>query len=54
MKKLLLILTAIFLVIAIIWLSQNSEKYKFDKIADNVYVMHGPLDEPNPENRLIT
>ncbi len=51
MKKLLLILTAIFLVIAIIWLSQNSEKYKFDKIADNVYVMHGPLDEPNPENR---
>ncbi len=51
MKKLLLILTAIFLVTTVIWLSQSSEKYRFDKIADNVYVIHGPLDEPNPENR---
>jgi hypothetical protein len=23
----------------------------FEKIADNVYVMHGPLDEPNVKNR---
>jgi hypothetical protein len=23
----------------------------FEKIADNVYVMHGPLDEPNAKNR---
>jgi hypothetical protein len=51
MKKLLLILTAVFLVTTVIWLSQSSEKYRFDKIADNVYVIHGPLDEPNPENR---
>lgn len=42
----------IILVIAVgIWYFYDSEGYKFEKIADNVYVMHGPLEIPNPENR---
>ncbi|BAS68368.1 MBL fold metallo-hydrolase [Bathymodiolus septemdierum thioautotrophic gill symbiont] len=51
MKKLILTLTLIFLAIAVVWLLNSTEGYKFEKIADNVYVIHGPLDEPNAENR---
>jgi hypothetical protein len=49
MKKGLLIL--LLIAIGIYYLLYDSEKYVFEKIADNVYVMHGPLDEPNAKNR---
>ncbi|WXU00107.1 MAG: hypothetical protein Ctma_0818 [Catillopecten margaritatus gill symbiont] len=48
MKKILSILVVIA---AIAWYLCDDERYKFEKIAENVYIMHGPLDEPNPENR---
>ncbi len=51
MRKLAPTLAIILLAIVIIWLLSGSEKHKFEKITDNVYVMHGPLDEPNSENR---
>ncbi|MBA5249836.1 MAG: MBL fold metallo-hydrolase [Gammaproteobacteria bacterium] len=51
MKKISLIISTLFLIAIVAWLLCNSNGYKFDKIADNVYVMHGPLDEPNPENK---
>lgn len=47
-KKILLILLVIA---AGVWYLCDFEKYKFEKITDNVYVMHGSLDNPNPENR---
>ncbi|VVH64851.1 Beta-lactamase-like precursor [uncultured Gammaproteobacteria bacterium] len=49
MKKGLLIL--LLIAVGIYYLLYDSEKYVFEKIADNVYVMHGPLDEPNAKNR---
>jgi glyoxylase-like metal-dependent hydrolase (beta-lactamase superfamily II) len=48
MKKGLLVLLVI---VVGVYLFFNSETHKFEKIADNVFVMHGPLDEPNPENK---
>ncbi|SHE20092.1 Beta-lactamase-like [Bathymodiolus brooksi thiotrophic gill symbiont] len=48
MKKSLLVLLVI---VVGVYLLFNSETHKFEKIADNVFVMHGPLDEPNPENK---
>lgn len=40
------------LVIAVgAWYLCDFEEYEFEQITDNVYVMHGPLDDPNPENR---
>ncbi len=48
MKKGLLVLLVI---VVGVYLFFNSETHKFEKIADNVFVMHGPLEEPNPENK---
>ncbi len=48
MKKSLLVLLVI---VVGVYLFFNSETHKFEKIADNVFVMHGPLEEPNPENK---
>ncbi|KAA0441157.1 MAG: MBL fold metallo-hydrolase [Candidatus Thioglobus sp.] len=50
MKKISLI-SLILLVIIGAWYWCVFDEYKFAKIADNVYVMHGPLEGPNPENR---
>jgi glyoxylase-like metal-dependent hydrolase (beta-lactamase superfamily II) len=49
MKKLLALIIVFLGTIA--WLLCDSSAYKFEKITDKVYVMHGPLDEPNAENR---
>ncbi len=59
MKRISLIITLIAIALIIIFYNSNKNKqqwqinsdtYKFDKIANNVYVIHGPLDEPNEEN----
>jgi len=38
-------------VVAQAWDLGKAGQYKFEQIAGNVYVMHGPLDEPNPDNK---
>jgi glyoxylase-like metal-dependent hydrolase (beta-lactamase superfamily II) len=48
MKKILGISIAIILSISV---SLFAKEHKFEKLAKNVYVMHGPLDEPNKENQ---
>ena len=53
MKKIILI--TIVLVISMIGCLDNKKEYldqfKFEKLTKNVYVMHGPLDEPTKENK---
>ena len=31
--------------------SDSSREYQFEKLNDNVYVMHGPVEEPNEKNK---
>jgi len=50
MKKLLLTLL-IFPSIAFAWQLPGVGNFKFETIADNVYVMHGPLELPNKQNK---
>ncbi len=51
-KPALLFIILLLIVIAFFGLNNTEAKdYNFDKIADNVYVIHGPLDEPNLQNR---
>ncbi|SMN11920.1 Beta-lactamase-like precursor [uncultured Candidatus Thioglobus sp.] len=51
MKKIFLIISIALLVVIGIYLYCYSDDYKFEKIADNVYVMQGSPAEPNPENK---
>jgi len=50
MKKLTLLFALAFSTLANAWVIDGLGDYKFEPIADNTYVMHGPLDEPNKKN----
>ncbi len=51
-KPALSLIVLLLIMVAFFGLNDSEiQLYKFDKVTDNVYVIHGPLDEPNPENR---
>lgn len=47
----LILFQFIYLPQSFAWDLGTAGKFQFDKIANNVHVMHGPLDEPNKVNR---
>ena len=51
MKKLALLLTLSISTLSHAWTIEGYGDYKFEAITDNVYVIHGPLDEPNAKNK---
>jgi glyoxylase-like metal-dependent hydrolase (beta-lactamase superfamily II) len=51
MKKLALLFTLAVTNITHAWTIEGLGDYQFDKLGTNSYVMHGPIDEPNVENR---
>lgn len=53
MNRVWLFLIVLLLIFIAFFGLENSEtkSYQFDKVTNNVYVIYGPLDEPNPENR---
>jgi|LWDU01.1.fsa_nt_gi glyoxylase-like metal-dependent hydrolase (beta-lactamase superfamily II) len=50
MKKLIFIITCTLSTITNAWVIDGVGEYKFEKVAVNVFVMHGPLDEPRSQN----
>ena len=51
MKKLTTLLILAISTLSHAWTIEGYGEYKFDAISNNVYVIHGPLDEPNPGNQ---
>lgn len=50
MKKLVLLLTLSISTLSHAWTIDGVGDYKFESITSNIYVMHGPRDEPNVKN----
>ena len=51
MKKLTLLLALALSTLSHAWTIDGYGNYKFEAISKNVYVIHGPLDEPNAKNQ---
>ncbi|HIM57986.1 MAG TPA: MBL fold metallo-hydrolase [Gammaproteobacteria bacterium] len=51
MKRLALLLTLSISTLSHAWTIEGVGDYKFDKLSDSAYVMHGPLGEPNKQNQ---
>lgn len=51
MKKLVFFLTLSISTLSYAWIIDGYGEYKFEALTDNVYVIHGPLDEPNVKNK---
>ena len=51
MKKLTLLLALALSTLSHAWTIDGYGNYKFEEISKNVYIIHGPLDEPNPNNQ---
>jgi len=51
MKKLTTLLILAISTLSHAWTIEGYGEYKFDAISNNVYVIHGPLDEPNLGNQ---